>query len=69
MDNGSVLPKRRLARQYTPQVTFRLAKLDELWILIFEPVEERLVGIWSTKFMEEWSTDPEVSSPVWFNNH
>ena len=65
MDNGSVLPKRQLARQYAPQVTFRLAKLDELWILIFEPVEERLVGIWSTKFMEEWSTDPEVSSPVW----
>ena len=39
--------------------------LNQFGVLVFELVVERLVGIWSTKFMEEWTTDPEVSSPVW----
>ena len=65
MDSGRDTLKKQFARRYTPQMKFKVSNLDQLWILIFEPVEERLVGIWSTKFMEEWSTDPEVSSPVW----
>ena len=38
--------------------------LNQIGVLVFELVVERLVGIWSTKLMEEWPTDPEVSSPV-----
>ena len=62
---GEMLPKSNLLGSTPRKWSFKLAKLDQLWILILEPVEERLVGIWSTKFMEEWTTDPEVSSPVW----
>ena len=45
MNHGRDTPQKQLARQYTPQEKVKVATLDQLRILIFKPVEERLVGI------------------------
>jgi len=43
---GEILPKSNLLGSTPRKWSFKVANLDQLWILILEPVEERLVGIW-----------------------